>query len=159
MKLILGTFLFSIASALIPVLNLEIYLSALPESRDRALALAAVAGAGQTVGKIIWYYAGINSMKLSWLKRKMETEKWRVAYDRWHVRIVGRPVVAGTICFTSAVSGFPPLAVISVLMGSLGMRFSVFVSTVLVGRIIRFWLVLEGAAWVKNVVPHLLGLA
>ena len=157
MSLILGTFLFSIASALIPVLNLEIYLGALPNAHDRALLLAAVAGAGQTLGKVVWYYAGVHSMKLPWLAKKMEAEKWQVSYQRWHERIVGRPLLAGTIVFASAISGFPPLAVIAVLAGSLRMNFMLFLSTVLAGRIARFWLVLEGAEWVRQLAPHLFG--
>lgn len=157
MSLILGTFLFSIASALVPLLNLEIYLGALPNAQDKAIWLALVAGGGQTLGKIVWYYAGVHSMKLSWLAKKMETEKWQISYQRWHQRIVGRPLLAGTIVFASAISGFPPLAVIAVLAGSLRMNFTLFLGTVLVGRILRFWLVLEGAHWVRDLAPQLFG--
>lgn len=157
MSLIFGTFLFSIASALIPVLNLEIYLGALPNAHDKALMLAVVAGAGQTLGKVVWYYAGVHSMKLPWLARKMEAEKWQESYRRWHDRIVGRPLLAGTIVFASAISGFPPLAVVAVLAGSLEMSFLLFLATVLAGRIARFWLVLEGAEWVRQLAPHVLG--
>ncbi len=157
MTLILGTFLFSIASALIPVLNLEIYLGAIPPGHHPAWLIATAAGSGQTIGKVIWYYAGLNSMKVSWLRRKMEAEKWQASYTKWHERIVGRPVLAGTICFASAVSGFPPLAVIAVLAGSLRMNVMLFFSTVLGGRIIRFWLVLAGAGAVKHLVDHLVG--
>lgn len=156
MKLLLGTFLFSVASALVPVLNVEIYLAALPNVEERAFEFAVVAGTGQTIGKILWFYAGIHSMKVSWLKRKMETEKWQASYQKWHQRIVGRPVLAGTITFVSAFSGFPPLAIIAVLAGSLRMNLPVFIGTTLVGRILRFWLVLAGAEWVKDLVPHLL---
>lgn len=157
MKLILGTFLFSVASALIPVLNVEIYLAAIPNSHSRALELAVYAGAGQTLGKIIWYYAGMHSMRVSWLKRKMETEKWQASYATWHGRIVGRPVFAGGITFASAVSGFPPLAIVAVLAGSLRMNIGIFISTVLVGRIIRFWLVLAGADIVRDLVHQWFG--
>lgn len=146
MKLLIGTFLFSIASALIPVLNLEVYLGAvaakLPHVSD--LELAAIAGAGQMVGKVVWYAAGVHTMKLSWMRRKMETQKWQDAYERWHARIVGRPWYAGLITFVAAISGFPPFAVISVLAGSLRMNFVVFMTTGLVGRTLRFWLVLAG---------------
>ncbi|MCW2754702.1 MAG: hypothetical protein JWQ32_2113 [Marmoricola sp.] len=157
MTLILGTFLFSIASALIPVLNLEIYLGAIPPGHHATWLIATAAGSGQTIGKVIWYYAGVHSMKVSWLKRKMEAEKWQATYAKWHERIVGRPILAGSICFASAVSGFPPLAVIAVLAGSLRMNLMLFFSTVLGGRIIRFWLVLAGAGAVKHLVERLVG--
>lgn len=157
MKLILGTFLYSIASALIPVLNAEIPLGAIPTGNASAWAFAFAAAAGQTIGKVIWYFAGVHSMKLKWLRKKMETEKWKASYARWHARIVGRPVMAGAITFASAVSGFPPLAVVAVLAGSLKMNLGVFIGTVLVGRTIRFWLVIEGAAILKDVFGPMLG--
>ena len=76
------------------------------------MARAAVGGAGQGVGKILWYLAGTQSLRIRWIRQKMETEKWQLSYEKWHERIVGRPVLAGAISFTSAVTGFPPLAVI-----------------------------------------------
>jgi membrane protein YqaA with SNARE-associated domain len=44
------------------------------------------------------------------------------------------------------VTGFPPLAVIAVLAGTLRMNFVIFIVTVFVGRTIRFWLVLAGVS-------------
>jgi membrane protein YqaA with SNARE-associated domain len=147
-KLVIGTFFFSVASALIPILNVEAYLAAVAVKANHLSdwQLAAVGAAGQTAGKVIWYYAGIHSMKVPWIRRKMETEKWQLSYARWHERIVGRPLFAGAISFASAVSGFPPLAVIAVLAGTLRMNFAVFFFTVFVGRTIRFWLVLAGVS-------------
>jgi membrane protein YqaA with SNARE-associated domain len=145
-KLVIGTFLFSVASALIPILNVEAYLAAVAIKAQNLSdwQLAAVGGAGQSAGKILWYVAGIHSLKVRWIRQKMETEKWQLSYERWHERIVGRPVFAGAISFASAVTGFPPLAVIAVLAGTLRMNFTIFILTVLVGRTIRFWLVLAG---------------
>ncbi|MFL6061933.1 MAG: hypothetical protein ACJ72E_11935 [Marmoricola sp.] len=157
MRLALGTFFYSIASALIPVLNAEIPLAGLGFGGPHALAIAFAAAAGQTVGKIIWYYTGIHSMKIPWLAKKMDTEKWKASYAKWQGRITGRPVMAGTITFASAVSGFPPLAIIAVLAGSLRMNLPVFVITVLVGRTIRFWLVIEGASLLKDLIGPLFG--
>lgn len=146
MKLLLGTFLFSVASALIPVLNVEAYLAVVAaKAADLSnWQLALVAGFGQTVGKVVWYYVGLNALKVRSIQRKMETPKWAESYERWHRRIHGRPVVAGLVTLTSAVTGFPPLAVIAVLAGSLRMSFAVFLGTVLVGRTVRFWAVLAG---------------
>jgi membrane protein YqaA with SNARE-associated domain len=146
-KLVIGTFLFSVASALVPILNVEAYLAAVAIKEANDLSnweLATVGGVGQGVGKIVWYFAGIHSLKLRWIRQKMETEKWQLSYQRWHERIVGRPILAGGISFASAVTGFPPLAVIAVLAGTLRMNFPIFIVTVVVGRTIRFWLVLAG---------------
>jgi membrane protein YqaA with SNARE-associated domain len=150
-KLILGTFLFSFASALIPVLNVEAYLAVVAAKLDglSSWQLAAVGAFGQGMGKVLWYYAGAHSLKMPWMQKKMDTEKWAAAYAKWHERIVGRPVLAGFISLLSAITGVPPLAVISVLAGALRMNFVTFLVTVLVGRTIRFWLVLEGVGWVE----------
>jgi membrane protein YqaA with SNARE-associated domain len=145
-KLVIGTFLFSIASALLPILNVEAYLAAVALKAHNLSdwQLAAVGGAGQGVGKILWYVAGKESLRIRRIRQKMETEKWQLSYARWHERIVGRPVFAGAISFTSAVTGFPPLAVIAVLAGTLRMNFTIFIVTVFIGRTLRFWLVLAG---------------
>ena len=148
MKLVIGTFLFSVASALLPILNVEAYLAAVALKAHNLSdwQLAAVGGAGQSVGKIFWYVAGRESLRIRRIRQKMETEKWQASYEKWHERIVGRPVLAGTISFGSAVTGFPPLAVIAVLAGTLRMNFTLFMVTVFAGRTIRFWLVLAGVA-------------
>jgi membrane protein YqaA with SNARE-associated domain len=149
-KLLVGTFLFSIASALIPVLNLEVYLGAVAAKVQHVPSwqLAVIAGGGQMVGKVLWYYAGVHTMKLRWMRKKMETPSWQASYDRWHARIVGRPVYAGAICLAAAFSGFPPFAVIAVLAGSLRMSLWVFIGTGLIGRTLRFWAVLAGVGLV-----------
>ena len=148
MKLVIGTFLFSVASALLPILNVEAYLAAVALKAHNLTdwQLAAVGGLGQSVGKIFWYVAGRESLRIKRVRQKMETEKWQASYEKWHQRIVGRPVLAGTISFGSAVTGFPPLAVIAVLAGTLRMNFTLFMVTVFAGRTIRFWLVLAGVA-------------
>jgi membrane protein YqaA with SNARE-associated domain len=147
-KLVIGTFFFSVASALLPILNVEAYLAAVALKAHNLSdwQLAAVGGAGQSIGKIFWYIAGRESLRIRRIRQKMETEKWQASYARWHERIVGRPIFAGAISFGSAVTGFPPLAVIAVLAGTLRMNFMLFLGTVFIGRTIRFWLVLAGVA-------------
>ncbi|MBO9523336.1 MAG: hypothetical protein J7518_17540 [Nocardioidaceae bacterium] len=151
MKLILGTFLFSVASALIPILNVEAYLAIVAAKLDGLdpWLLASIGAAGQAVGKVLWYYAGYHSLKMRWMQKKMDTEKWQAAYDKWHARIGGKPVLAGLITFASSVTGVPPLAVIAVIAGALRMNFVIFLVTVVAGRTLRFWLVLEGVGVVE----------
>lgn len=159
MKLIVGTFLFSLASALNPFFPVEVYLAGVAtQAKDHSLVLLALdAGVGACVGKLIWYYAGINSMRIPWLRKKMETPKWKTSYETWEARIHGRPWLAGAIVFTSASTGFPPLAVISVLAGTLRMNLPIFILTVTAGRTLRFWTVLAGVDSLRNVFPALFG--
>jgi membrane protein YqaA with SNARE-associated domain len=156
MLLALGTFFYMIGSALLPFLNAELYLIGIG-SRVPHVEYAIIAAAGQTVGKVIWYYAGIHAMKIPWLARKMQTESWQASYAKWHGRIVGRPVMAGLICFVSAVTGFPPLAIVAVLAGSLEMNLVVFFVTTLVGRAIRFYIALATGSGLWDLSHHLFG--
>lgn len=153
---LVGTFLYSIASALIPVLNAEVYLAAVAGASPtlgKQLALALAAAAGATVGKVIWYYAGQHSLRIPAIRKKMAEPKWQASYAKWNTRISGRPVYAGVIVLASAASGFPPLAVIAVLAGALRVNLAVFVVTCVLGRWLRFWIVLAGADWIKHLVP------
>jgi membrane protein YqaA with SNARE-associated domain len=157
-KLVLGTFFYSIGSALIPVMNAEIPLAGIPFGGAHAWVIAFTAACGQTIGKIIWYYTGHHSMKIPWLAKKMETDKWKASYAKWNDRIAGRPVTAGGITFVSAVTGFPPLAILAVVAGTLRMNLPIFIVTCITGRTIRFWAVIEGASIVKDYLGPLVGI-
>lgn len=150
MRLLIGTLLFCLGSALIPVMNAEAYLSVVAQSSDWWPALLGfVAGLGQTGGKVVWYYAGRGSTKIPWIRKKLESPKWQGSYDRWYARTSGRPVLATALLAASGFSGFPPLAVMAVLFGALRFNLPIFTLTVLVSRALRFWVILEaaGLAW------------
>jgi membrane protein DedA with SNARE-associated domain len=64
MGLLLTTFGVAVASALFPLINIEAYIAgvgALVETFG-IWPVALVAGAGQAVGKILWYEVGRSSM-------------------------------------------------------------------------------------------------
>ena len=150
MGLLLSTFVFSFASALIPVLNIEVYLGAIATRTDltHVLALSLVAAAGATLGKVIWYAVARRSVDRAWVQKKLDRPKIRENYDRWEQRVSGRPWYAAAVLFAAASIGIPPLLVIAVLAGSLHMRFWVFVLSCFVGRALRFYLILAGVALV-----------
>lgn len=151
MTILLLTFGFCILSALIPVLNAEAYLAAVAITAGHVdiVWLAAIAGLGQLVGKILWYEVGRRSMHLGWMRRQMAKPKWRKQYVKWSGRVQGRPWFSATVLFASALFGFPPLAVTAVLAGQLRMSFPVFAVTCFVGRSIRFWAVLAGVSLIE----------
>ncbi len=147
MTVIWATFGLSIASALIPVINIEIYLGGVAGSgvgESELLLIAVAAGAGQTIGKIIWYELALRSFESARVQKKFTNEKWRASYNRWQARIQGRPWYAGAIMFASASVGVPPLLVLAVVAGTLRMPRWVFIPTVFVGRAARFYLILVG---------------
>jgi membrane protein YqaA with SNARE-associated domain len=151
--LLLTTFAVSLLSGLVPVVSVEVYLGGVAAATDAAgspvllAALALVAGVGQTVAKVAWYLLAARSMASRRLQRKLSQERWRLAYERWHARISGRPVLTTAVLLASACLGFPPLMIIAVVAGSLRVPLAIYVPTVLVGRTVRFWLLLAGVGW------------
>ncbi len=148
MTLLLGTVAFAVLSALLPLFNMEAYLVvAATDERWPALALGSAAAVGQMVGKLAWFYAGTQSVRLPWIRKKLQEPKWQASYDRWHARTDGRPVLTGFLLWLSAFAGLPPFAVMAVLAGALRVNLALFLVTGVVGRALRFWVVLEAASY------------
>lgn len=147
MILWLTTFAFSIASALIPFLPIEVYIvgaGAAEPGTAAAISLGIAAGAGATVGKIVWYEAARRGVDSAWAQKKLSAPKIRAAYERWTLRMQGRPVYAAAIMFLAASVGIPPLLAMSAVGGLLKMPLWIFVPTVFVGRSLRFSLLFLG---------------
>ena len=148
----LSLFGVAFASALIPIINIEAYLglrASLAEVDDVWL-LGFVAALGQMTGKIIWYYIGSSSLEWRWVKRRIEKPKQQARLDKWRARTDERPVLAGGLVFVSAVTGFPPFAILAVLAGQLRMNLATFLVLGLLGRWLRFAAVLGGVGWLHR---------
>lgn len=143
-----------IASALVPLINIEAYLGvrASVGGLDGVWLLGFVAAVGQMVGKIAWYYVGANALSWGWVSRRMDTPKAQARLDRWRTRTQQRPVLAGGLVLVSALAGLPPFAVVAVLAGQLRMGLALFFVLGLAGRWLRFAAVLGGAGWLTELV-------
>jgi membrane protein YqaA with SNARE-associated domain len=151
-KLILTTLVVAFGSAIIPFINIEAYLAAVGAAvEDLGVWWVALAAAvGQTSGKVALYYAADWTMKLPWLKKKMATPKWQASYERWSERVSTHPGQTAALLFASASLGFPPLYIMAVLAGQLRVQIGLFVSTCLVGRYLRFLVILGAADWIVH---------
>lgn len=146
MILLLTTFGVAVASALIPLIPIEAYVAGLGAvGSGTALTLAAAAGAGQTIGKIVWYEIARRGIESDWAQKKMSSPKVRASYDKWVARIEGRPWYGGVLMLISAFTGLPPLLVMAAVAGALKMPYWIFLPTIFVGRALRFYLILVGA--------------
>jgi membrane protein YqaA with SNARE-associated domain len=135
----------SIGSALLPLINIEAILAlAVSQEPDQAVVLVVAATIGQMVGKLAWYWGGANLDRATWVHRHLEKPKPKAALAKWHERAEGRPLFTAGLLFVSAFVGLPPYAVTAVLAGVLRVNFAVFLLTGLLGRGLRFWLVVEG---------------
>lgn len=136
----------AVASALIPLVNIEVYLTGLGAiATGHAWSLAVSAGLGQTIGKVVWHQAAARTVETAWFKDKLTSPKVRKNYDKWVERMHGRPWYAAGLVLFSSFTGIPPLLVIAAVAGGLKMPLWAFVPAVLVGRVLRFWLILAGA--------------
>jgi membrane protein YqaA with SNARE-associated domain len=149
---ILGLLGVSFASALIPLINLEVYLVGLSAVTDPAHVwlLAVVAGVGQMLGKLLWYYLGANALRWGWIRRKVETPKAQAKLELWRERTHERPLIGAALLFVSAYSGFPPFAILAVLAGQLRMSLWLFLVVGVAGRSLRFATFLGGAEWLSD---------
>lgn len=147
MILWLSTFGFSIASALLPFLPIEVYIvgaAAADPSLASSISLGIAAGGGATVGKIVWYEVARRGINSTWAQKKLAKPKVKAGYEKWVDRMHGRPWYAAGIMFVAASAGIPPLLVMSAVGGLLKMPMWVFIPTVFVGRTIRFTLLFLG---------------
>jgi membrane protein YqaA with SNARE-associated domain len=156
MLLILTTFAYMAVSALIPVFNAEAYLAGVAATvvadadPVKLWLLGLLAAGGQMVGKVLWYCAGRYALEWRWLKRRTSSPRWQANVAKWQRRIGDRWWLAALFLLASAVVGFPPFAVMSVLAGQLKVPLPVFVVTGLVGRTVRFSALLSGAHWLTG---------
>jgi membrane protein YqaA with SNARE-associated domain len=130
---ILGTFGFCIASAVIPVFHAEAYLVgasllAPPELRWPLVIAAAV---GQMIGKVGMYYAGRGALLIPGerMQRRIQqaTQKYRE-----------KGQIGSALVFISSASGFPPFYIVSIAAGMLKFPLPPFLVFGLVGRLMRF---------------------
>jgi membrane protein YqaA with SNARE-associated domain len=143
---VLGLLGVSIASALVPLINIEVYLigMAAVSPTNGVWFLAAVGGFGQMLGKLVWYHLGANALRWGWVRKKVEKPKAKAKLELWQGRTQDRPVIGGLLLFASAVSGFPPFAIVAVLAGQLRMNLWLFLGVGFVGRTLRFAAFLGG---------------
>ncbi|KIH98367.1 membrane protein [Streptomonospora alba] len=143
-------FAFGLLSAVVPVLNVELYLVGLGAlGGGTLLAGAAAAGLGQTLGKILYFYIGRGALNVPWLKRRAKTPpRWAERAERWRAKAEGRPLWTLGLVAVSSFASVPPFMVVSVLAGTLGMSVWGFAAVTFVTRTARFAVVVyaPGAA-------------
>jgi membrane protein YqaA with SNARE-associated domain len=149
---LLGLLGVGFLSALIPLVNIEAYLSVrgAVAGVESLWVLSLAAALGQMVGKVVWYYLGANSLHWAWVRKRIETPKAEARLELWRSRTHERPVLAGSLVLASAFSGFPPFAILAVLAGQLRMSLTLFFVLGLLGRWGRFAAVLGGAEWLSG---------
>lgn len=131
-------------SALVPVVNMELYLVGLLATQPHLPwpLLGLAAAVGQMAGKLVYFYAGRGGSLLgNRVRRNTErkwTRRWADLLQRFKDNCRQRPWWAGGVLLVSATSGLPPFAIIAVLAGTGGVGLLLFSWTGLLGRSVRF---------------------
>jgi membrane protein YqaA with SNARE-associated domain len=147
-KLLLTVLAVSFVSALVPLVNAEAFLAWVAGLEGVPLVVcAAVAAAGQVAGKVLWYYAGMRTVSSGYVRRRLEKYHRAETLEKWRAQTQGRPVATGVFLFSAAFLGLPPYLAVAAVAGLLDVGLRMFVVVGLVGRFLRFWLVLELAAY------------
>jgi membrane protein YqaA with SNARE-associated domain len=141
----LFVFLYGVASALFPVLNIEVIALGLPIAQPESWWLSVVTlTLGQTVGKVVIFQAARHGA--TWLDRwktrnpgrsaESGPEVWRrvVAWSNQLFRLLDYRWPAFGVVLLSASAGLPPLAVVSIVAGVRSCPLWVFVVATTIGR-------------------------
>jgi membrane protein YqaA with SNARE-associated domain len=145
----LTTFGVAVASAVIPVINIEIYLLGASALAPRAMVIPLiVAGTlGQVIGKIALYYAGAGALKLP-------GKRLQAALQKMNTQIQERPNTGGALVFVSALVGLPPYYLVTLAAGAAKMNLPMFLLISLIGRFIRFAIVVAIPQLARDGLPH-----
>lgn len=145
----LTTFGVAVLSAVIPLINIEIYLlgaSALAP-REFVIPLVVAGTLGQVIGKIALYYAGSGALRIP-------GKRLQAALQKMNTQMQERPHMGGALVFVSATLGLPPYYVVTLAAGAARLNLPMFLGVSLVGRLIRFSIVVAVPQLAREVVPH-----
>ena len=122
--------------AIVPFVNTEIYLVTVAALAPKPFIgpLVVAATLGQMIGKVGMFYAGRGV-------GRVKNERVRAGVAKLRDRLGGRPWAAKLVLFSSATAGLPPLYVMAVACGTLGMGVVSFFAIGTVGRLIHFTVV------------------
>lgn len=162
MAVLVATFAVCLLSALVPVVNAEAYLVATAVVGNgepgRLAVLALAAAAGQMLGKMAFFCLGAGLVDLPRLRRKARARgRWSERMEHVRAWAERRPWGPAALTLLSAFTGLPPFAIVSVLAGTLGVRWWVFLVAGFAGRYARFLAVLLAPSLVPGLLPQLHG--
>ena len=132
-------------SAIVPLVNAELYLVAASAVAQRNLVvpLIVAAAVGQMAGKLVMYFAGRGAMQLP-------NERLRRAVSAVEARFRERAALGDTLILASSFLGIPPFYLVSVACGMFRVNVFRFAAIGLAGRLARFTLIVLAPQFVKG---------
>jgi membrane protein YqaA with SNARE-associated domain len=144
----LTTFGVCFFSAVIPIVNAELYLLAASALVGPHLTPFMIVGAalGQMAGKSLLYYAGSGALNLPSERLRRMVEGVQNRYRDG----AAAPALGGTVLFASASVGLPPFYVVTIASGIFRIPFVHFFVVGLLGMLVRCAVVVLGPQLVKG---------
>jgi membrane protein YqaA with SNARE-associated domain len=139
------TFVVCLVSAVVPLVHSETYLLAVSALTppSAVVPVALLAAAGQMAGKTALYFVGRGALRLPVRRHEAKIEEWRARLERRKGR-------SDVLIFVSALGGFPPFYIVSVLAGVLRFSLREFLVWGSLGRSLRFGVVFAFPQLVKG---------
>lgn len=146
---------FALGVAVAPIFSVEVFVVSLAATTAIPwILIGAAVATGQVAGKTVYYLGARGSIRLPaplhrhlhrhhhpserWNRWRAKSKRIRGWIDRLRERCRRHPYWLNGTYGVSALIGLPPFMAITVLAGLMRMRMSVFITTGLVGRFIRF---------------------
>lgn len=134
-ELYVFSFLYALASGLIPVVNIEVYLlAAATLTKGAPLPILLLVTAGQMLAKYILYLSGRGLIRMPPGRIQGKVQKARDALE-------SHPRGASSVVLFSAITGLPPFYGMSLAAGALNMPLARFLIPATFGRFVRFAIV------------------
>ncbi len=145
LRLCLVTYLVCFVSGLVPLVHSETYLVSVSSFclPSVTLPLALSAAFGQMTAKVVLYYGGRGLVRLPLGRYQAKVTAAQARFER-------RKGSTGLFLFASAFTGLPPFFAVSILAGMLRLALRDFVLAGLLGRVLRFGIVVV----IPQVVRH-----
>ena len=133
-----GTLVVCFIAGLVPLVNAELYLVGVSMWAVHAPAqlpgVVLAAAVGQMTAKVLLYHAGMGMLELPRGRWKEKIERARAHLATWRKRPYLVYAVSSTV-------GLPPFYLVSLAAGALKIRFRAFCAIGLLGRIVRFGII------------------
>ena len=141
-----GAFAVGALSSLLPLVSIEVFLIALTLATGAtpatAISVAALAAAGQLLGKLPIYWASRGVARVGGRRGKR--------LDRWRQRLARLQNIRHVALAASALLGLPPFSVMATAAGAFAIRLPWFCTIVFAGRATRFALLIAIATLVQR---------
>ena len=135
--LYVGTVLIGFVSGLIPLINMEVFLLIISPtvSKSTWVPVSILSAVSQMLAKSLVFFAGRGIINLSVNKHRKKIKAVHRKFLAWKKR-------TDILIFVSAFIGIPPLYIVSFVAGTVKLNFASFFIIGLIGRILRFGLIL-----------------